>query len=204
MHMVKQRFVDDCPVCENRGLICVGDDDQDFPCPVCNAWCPFCLEHPIAERIPHVVTGVLFAAVRCTEAGLELFEGYLCDWHKANFRSYIGIAPAMIGRLTPGAAFITVQGFIETHAFVELYGYGEAKNWRDLEAGAFQAVATQSGSPYGPYEEYPCPPDLAVRAVPPDWVTWQVGTREEQRVLANGSRLTTWAVAEEFRQDVPV
>jgi hypothetical protein len=36
MHAVKRRF-DDCPICENRGLICVGDDDQDFPCPVCNA-----------------------------------------------------------------------------------------------------------------------------------------------------------------------
>ena len=28
MHAVKRRF-DDCPICENRGLICVGDDDQE-------------------------------------------------------------------------------------------------------------------------------------------------------------------------------
>jgi hypothetical protein len=145
----------------------------------------------------------LFAIVRRTSTGLEVFEGYLCDWHKANFRSYVGIAPAMIGRLTPGAAFIIVQGFIETHAFVELYGYGEAKNWRDLEADAFRAVAAQPWSPYGPHGDYPCPPDLAVRAVPPDWVTWQVGARQEQRVLANGSLLTTWAVTERLLQDGP-
>jgi hypothetical protein len=194
MHAVKRRF-DDCPICENRGLICVGDDDQDSPCPRCNAWCPFCLEQPVAERRPHVMDGALFAAVQRTDAGLELFEGYLCDWHK-RFQSYIGIAPAMIGRFKPGDAFITVQTFLERHAFVELYGYAEAENWRDLEADAFRAVAAQPWSPYGRYGEYPCPPELAARAVPPDWVTWQVGAIQERRELANGSRLTTWSITE--------
>jgi hypothetical protein len=118
-----------------------------------------------------------------------------------NFRIYsatssFGIVPAMIGRFKPGDAFITVQTFLERHAFVELYGYREAKNWRDLEADAFRALAAQPWSPYGPYGEYPCPPELAQRAVPPNWVTWPVGAIQERRVLANGSRLTTWAVTE--------
>ena len=195
MHVVKRRLVD-CAVCENRGLICVGDDDSDFPCPRCNAWCPFCLEHPVTTRRPQVMDGVLFAAVRQADAGLELFEGYLCDWHKGVFRSSIGIAPAMIGRLKPGDAFIAVQSFFETHAFVELYGYGEAKNWRDLEAEAFDAMAAQRWSPYGAYGEFACPPELAQRAVAPDWMTWQIGDVRDRRVLANGSRLTTWAVSD--------
>jgi hypothetical protein len=141
------------------------------------------------------MSGPLFAAVQRTSAGLELFEGYLCDWHK-RFQAYIGIAPAMIGRFKPGDAFIAVQTLFEPHAFIELYGYAEAKNWRDLEADAFRAVAAQPWSPYGPYGEYPCPPELAVQAVPPDWMTWQVGELRERRVLANGSRLTIWAVTE--------
>lgn len=102
----------------------------------------------------------------------------------------------MIGRFKPGDAFIAVQSFWQTHAFVELYGYAEAKNWRDLEADAFRAVDAQPWSPYGPRGDYPCPPDLAARAVVPDWVTWQSGAVQERRVLANGSFLTTWAVAE--------
>jgi hypothetical protein len=132
----------------------------------------------VADRIPHRATGALFAAVRRTPAGLVLFEGYLCDWHKL-FQGYIGIAPAMIGRLKPGDAFITVQTFMERHAFVELYGYREAANWRDLEADAFQAVAGQPWSPYGRYGDYPYPPELAVRARPPDWVTWRVGAVQD-------------------------
>ena len=189
-----KRFFEECMVCENRGLICVGDD-QDFPCPRCNCWCPYCLEQSVQKRSPYRATGALFAAVRRTPAGLELFEGFLCDWHKV-FQGYIGIAPAMIGRLKPGDAFITVQTIMQTHAFTELYGYREAKNWQDLEADAFQAVAAQPWSPYGRYGDYPCPPELAQRAVVPDWVTWRVGELQNRRELANGSRLTTWSVTE--------
>lgn len=49
MHAVKRRF-EDCPACENRGVIC----DYDFPCPLCNAMCPFCLEQPVTTRSPQV------------------------------------------------------------------------------------------------------------------------------------------------------
>jgi hypothetical protein len=192
MQAVKRIF-EDCRVCENRGLICVGDDDQDFPCPRCNGWCSLCLEQPLEGRHGRLMPGSLFAAVQRTPAGLELFEGYLCDWHK-RFDAYIGIAPEMIGRFKPGDAFIAVQTIFGTNAFVELYGYREAKNWRDLEADALRAVAAQRWSPYGLYGEYPCPPDLAARAAPPDWVTWQIGDMRDRRILPSGARLTTWAV----------
>jgi hypothetical protein len=89
MDMLKRVFAD-CPSCENRGMICVGDDDQDFPCQYCNRWCSLCRDQPLDGRQGRPVLGSLFAAVRPTPAGLELFEGYLCDWHKANFRSYSG------------------------------------------------------------------------------------------------------------------
>jgi hypothetical protein len=197
MHAVK-RLLDECRACENRGLICVGDDDQDFPCPRCNCWCTGCLEQSDAEQRPRL--GILLAAVRRTGAGLELFEGYLCDWHK-RFQGYIGIAPAMIGRLKPGDAFIAVQTIFERHAFVELYGYAEAQNHRALEAAASQAVATQRHSRYGRDGFFVCPPELAARAMVPDWVTWQVGAMGDQRILPSGARLTTWEITQAHLQD---
>ncbi|KPV53317.1 hypothetical protein SE17_10345 [Kouleothrix aurantiaca] len=75
-----KRLFQNCPVCENRGLICVGDDDQDFPCPRCNCWCSVCLEQPRGEQSPNI--GALLAAVRRAGDDLECFEGYLCDEHK--------------------------------------------------------------------------------------------------------------------------
>jgi hypothetical protein len=155
MHAVKRRF-DDCPFCENRGLICVGDDDQDFPCPRCNCWCPFCLEQPVAERTRRVMTGALFAAVQRTDAGLELFEGYLCDWHKL-FQGYIGIAPAMIGRFKPGDAFIAVQTIFETHAFVELYGYAEAKKLARFGSGRISSGGRAAAVTLQPLWRIPLP-----------------------------------------------
>src|SRR5262245_24441401 len=114
MHLTS-RLLPNCPVCENRGMICVSDDDQNFPCPSCNRRCAICLEQPADSRRPRVIAGSLFAAVRPTPMGLDLFEGYLCDWHKT-FRSAIGISPPMVGCLRPGDAFIIVQRLFETHA----------------------------------------------------------------------------------------
>ena len=50
MHAAKRLF-EDCPACENRGLICVGEDDQDFPCPYCNCWCSLCLSSPTLSNV---------------------------------------------------------------------------------------------------------------------------------------------------------
>lgn len=107
---------------------------------------------------------------------------------------YTGTEPAMVGRFKPGDAFIAVQTIRKPHAFVELYGYAEAVNWRDLEEDAFRAVAAQPWSPYGRYGEYPCPPELAQRAVAANWVTWQVGAVRERRTMPSRARLTTWAI----------
>jgi hypothetical protein len=197
MQTVK-RFFEDCPACENRGLICVGDDDQDFPCAHCNGWCSLCLEQPLAGRNGRPLLGSLLAAVRRTNVGLELLEGFVCDFHCGVFSRAVVSTPAMIGRLKPGDAFLLVQGqLLATHAFVELYGYAEAENWHELEADAFAAAAEQRWSPYGRHGFYVCPPELAARARVPAWVTWQVGEMVERRILPSRARLGTWAIVEE-------
>ncbi len=193
--MVKRLF-DDCRLCEDRGVICVGDaDDADFPCPHCNGWCSLCLEQPLAGQSGRPLVGSLLAAARRTAAGLELFEGYLCDFHTAAFNWYVMITPAMIGYLKPGDAYIIVQHIFEAHAFTVLYGYGQAKNSRDLEADAFRAVAAQRHARYGWDGFHVCPPDVASRAMLPDWVIWQFGDMRERRSLPSRARLTMWSIA---------
>jgi hypothetical protein len=106
------------------------------------------------------VRALCLAGVRPTTDGEVLFEGYACDYHKATLRSYSYIAPPMVSRYQPGAAYLAAQG----HVFVVLYAYGQAANWPELEDTAQQAI---SGYPYAPYGSglYPCPPELAARAI---------------------------------------
>jgi hypothetical protein len=155
-----ERMPFNCPRCENRGVIIL-DDDTEFPCPHCNCWCVFCLAGPPAGPRPQ--PGVLVAGARPAPDGDVLFEGYVCDFHKGRLRRYSFITPRMLGHFALGDAYLATQW---GHVFTELYGYGEATNWQDLEDAARQAVAVQGRSPYGE-GCYACPPELAVRAVRP-------------------------------------
>jgi hypothetical protein len=120
-----------------------------------------CLAHvPTFIKVTRPYRSCLVAGMRQSPDGEVLFEGYACDYHKATLRSYSYIAPPMIGRFRPGAAYLAADG----HVFVVLYGYGQAANWQDLEDAARQLIATY---PYAPYGSgiYPCPQELAARAV---------------------------------------
>jgi hypothetical protein len=189
MDTVKRRR-EDCPACENRGLIYVGGDDADFPCPYCNGWCTGCLEKPLDPRLTRPFLGSLFAAVQRFRGGLRLLEGYLCDFHKGRFNSYSIIAPGMIGRFAAGAPYIVGS------SCVMLYGIGEAANVEELAADARQATATQRCFPSRPWDCYVCPPDLAARVVPPEWVRWQLGEVLERSMFSSGARVTTWVITE--------
>jgi hypothetical protein len=108
-----------CPRCENRGVIDL-DDDATLPCPLCNSWCTLCLEGvPTFVPITRAYRGSLIAGLRPTTGGEILFEGYACDYHKASLRGYSYIAPPMVGRYTPGQAYLAAQGRV----FVVRYGY---------------------------------------------------------------------------------
>lgn len=149
----------DCSRCENRGVIIL-DDDTEFPCPHCNCWCAFCLEERPGDCDSRPHMGVLVAGARRSPDGDILFEGYACDVHKMRLRNYSFITPRMLGRFVLGAAYLARQWGC---TFVELYGYGEAANWEELEDEARQAVALQGRSPYG-MDCYDCPPELAIKA----------------------------------------
>ena len=153
------RLPSHCPYCENRGVITL-DDDATLPCPLCNNWCMLCLaDVPTFVLLTRPYRGSLLAGMRPTTDGEVLFEGYACDYHKATLRSYSYIAPPMIGRYQPGAAYLAAQRRI----FVVLYAYSEAQNWQDLEDDARQAIVPYRYAPYGS-GLYPCPPELAARA----------------------------------------
>lgn len=188
-------IVADCQLCENRRVVCIGPDDHELACPRCNAWCTLCLEQSQRDSSHHPRLGVLLAAVRRITAGLELLEGYLCDEHKRLFQSCSSIAPAMIGQFRPGSAYITVQTLFQTHAFVQLYGYAEAENWRELEPDALLVTNAQPFARHGPHRHYPCPTDLAARALTPDWVAWKIGLKQDRSVLAGGALLSTWQLS---------
>jgi Acetyltransferase (GNAT) domain len=83
----------DCPRCENRDVLALGDD-RTIACPLCNNWCAFCLDGvPTFVQIIGPYRGSLIAGMRPTATGETLFEGYACDYHKAALRSYSYIAP---------------------------------------------------------------------------------------------------------------
>jgi hypothetical protein len=150
----------DCPRCENRGLVPLGDD-RTIACPLCNNWCSFCLDGvPTFVPIIRPYRGSLIAGILTIADGERLFEGYACDYHKATLRSYSSIAPPMIGRYEAGQAYLAAQG----HAFVVCYAYGQAANWQELEGEARQAITAYRYAPYGS-ELYPCPAQLAARMV---------------------------------------
>jgi hypothetical protein len=115
---------------------------------------------PTFVPITRPYRGCLIAGMRPITDGETVFEGYACDYHKAALRSYSYIVPPMVGRYRPGEAYLAAQG----HVFVVRYAYGEAQNWPELEEAARQAIATYRYPPYGS-GLYPCPPELAARAV---------------------------------------
>jgi hypothetical protein len=104
--------------------------------------------------------GSLIAGMRPSTDSEVLFEGYACDYHKATLRSYSYIAPPMVGSYQPGEAYLAAHGRV----FVVRYAYGQVANWLELEESARQAIATYRYAPYGS-ELYPCPPELAARAI---------------------------------------
>ena len=149
----------DCPHCENRGHIDLGDDDVRLPCPLCNNWCTLCLEGvPTFVPIIRPYRGALIAGMRPAADGEILFEGYACDYHKVGLQSYSYIAPPMVGRFQPGEAYLAAQG----RAFVVRYAYGQAASWQELEDAAQKVVASYKYAPYGS-ELYPCPTALAAQ-----------------------------------------
>jgi hypothetical protein len=115
---------------------------------------------PTFVPITRAYRGSLIAGMRPTTTGETLFEGYACDYHKATLRSYSYIARPMVGRYTPGQAYLAAQGRV----FVVRYAYGEAANWQALEDAARQVIAVYRYAPYGS-ELYPCPAELAARVV---------------------------------------
>ena len=150
----------DCPRCENRGVLAL-DDDRTIACPLCNNWCSLCLEGvPTFVHIIRPYRGSLIAGMRPTIDGERLFEGYVCDYHKATLRSYSYIAPPMVGCYEAGQSYIAMQGRV----FVVRYAYGQAANWQELEDAARKAIGTYRYAPYGS-ELYPCPAELAARVV---------------------------------------
>jgi hypothetical protein len=150
-----------CPCCEDRGIISLDDNDTTLPCPLCNSWCTLCLAGaPTPFVMIRVHRGSLVAGMQSTADGIVLFEGYVCDYHKASLRSYSYIAPSMIGHYWPGEPYLAAQGRV----FIVLYGCGEAKNWQELEDAARQAISPYKYAPYG-FGLYPCPPELAAQAI---------------------------------------
>ena len=150
----------DCPRCENRGVLALGDD-RTIACPLCNNWCTLCLDSvPTFIPIIRPYRGSLIAGMRPSAYGESLFEGYACDYHKATLRSYSYIAPPMVGRYAAGQAYLAVQGRV----FVVRYAYGEAANWQHLEDAARKVVASYRYAPYGS-ALYPCPAELAAQMV---------------------------------------
>jgi hypothetical protein len=115
---------------------------------------------PTFVSITRPYRGCLVAGMRPAADGEALFEGYACDYQKATLRSYSYISPPMIGRYDPGQAYLAAQGQV----FIILYAYGQAANWPELEECARQAITTYRYAPYGS-RLYPCPPELAIRAV---------------------------------------
>jgi hypothetical protein len=154
------RLPRDCPACERCGVITL-DDDAMLPCPLCNNWCMLCLAGvQTFVSIARPYRGALVAGMRPTIDGERLFEGYVCDYHKATLRSYSYIAPPMVGCYEAGQSYIAMQGRV----FVVRYAYGQAANWQELEETARQVVASYRYAPYGP-ELCPCPAELAARVV---------------------------------------
>ena len=155
-----KRWSVDCVRCENQGLIVLGNDAL-FPCPICNGWCHFCLERGETHRNTRPQRGVLLAGVQQTPDGKKLFEGYVCDHHKAKLHTYSFITTNMLVHFALGDAYIITQG---KRAFVVLYGYGEAANWQALETDAWQAVTASDQATYG-QGCYKCPADMAERTI---------------------------------------
>ena len=169
------RIFDDCPHCE-RGMILVGGQDTPFPCPYCNPWCLRCLaDMPSPFTFSRPGIGDLLAGVTRTAAGDELFRGYCCDFHKL-FAGRSFIAPWMLDQeqYPDGCAYIVTQHIMRPCAWVVFLGYGEATNWKALEADAFRAVEAQRGGRSDGVLGYAdCPPELAARAEMPR-IRWEV------------------------------
>ena len=157
---LSKRWSVDCVRCENQGLIVLGNDAL-FPCPICNGWCHFCLDHSEQHHHTRPQRGVLLAGVQRTPDEKWLFKGYVCDHHKAKLRTYSFITTNMLVHFALGDAYIIVQ---RKRAFVVLYGYGEAANWRTLETDAWQAVTANDQATYG-QGCYGCPAEVAERAI---------------------------------------
>jgi hypothetical protein len=150
----------DCPRCENHGVLAL-DDDRTIACPLCNNWCSLCLDG-VSTFVPitRPYRGSLIAGIRPTIDGERLFEGYVCDYHKATLRSYSSIAQPMVSCYEAGQSYIAMQGRV----FIVRYAYGQAANWQELEDAARQASGTYRYAPYGS-ERSPYPAELAARVV---------------------------------------